>query len=80
MYILLPPSEGKSQERGKGSFRTLCPDRVSEVQPVVDWLGRLSVSEQRTLYGLKSEDKAAEAHAQNLEALDAPCKGERHPV
>jgi len=73
VYILLPPSEGKSRERGKGSFRTLCPDRVSEVQPVVDWLGRLSVPEQRALYGLKSEEKAAEAHMQNLAALDTPC-------
>lgn len=73
MYILLPPSEGKSQERGKGSFRTLYPDRVSEVQPVIDYLGGLRVPEQRALYGLKSEEKCAEAHAQNLEALDAPC-------
>lgn len=73
MYILLPPSEGKSQERGKGSFRTLCPERVSEIQPVVDYLGGLRVPEQRALYGLKSEDKAVEAHAQNLGALDAPC-------
>jgi cytoplasmic iron level regulating protein YaaA (DUF328/UPF0246 family) len=73
VYILLPPSEGKSQESGKGSFRRFCPERVSEVQPVVDWLGQLSVSAQRTLYGLKSEVKAAEAHAQNLAALDAPC-------
>jgi cytoplasmic iron level regulating protein YaaA (DUF328/UPF0246 family) len=43
------------------------------VQPVVDWLGRLDVPEQRALYGLKSDEKAAEAHRQNLAALDAPC-------
>lgn len=73
MYILLPPSEGKSQERGKGSFRSYCPERITEVAPVIDYLGRLSVPEQRALYGLKSEKKAAEAHEQNLKALDAPC-------
>lgn len=73
MYILLPPSEGKSLERGTGTFRKSCSDRVADVQPVIDFLGRLSVPEQRALYGLKSEEKAAEAHAWNLAALDAPC-------
>lgn len=73
MYILLPPSEGKSLERGTGSFRKRFPDRVADIQPVIDMLGGLSVMEQRALYGLKSEEKASEAHAWNLRALDAPC-------
>ncbi|MEQ1843394.1 MAG: peroxide stress protein YaaA, partial [Verrucomicrobiales bacterium] len=73
MYILLPPSEGKSPVPGKRSFRALCPDLAPDVQRVIDMLAGLSVTEQRALYGLKSEDKAAEAHAQNLGALDAPC-------
>lgn len=73
MYILLPPSEGKSPDSGKSSFRVQCPDRVDEVQAVIEMLARLSVPEQRALYGLKSEEKAAEAHAQNLGALDASC-------
>ncbi len=73
MYILLPPSEGKSAFPGKRSFRALCPDQVAEVHGVVDMLSGLTVPEQRALYGLKSEEKAAEAHAQNLGALDGPC-------
>lgn len=73
MYILLPPSEGKSPVPGKSSFRLQCPDRVDEVQAVIEMLARLPVPEQRALYGLKSEEKAAEAHAQNLGALDARC-------
>ena len=73
MYILLPPSEGKSPERGTGSFRKNCPERVPDVQPIIDVLSRLSVAQQHALYGLKSEYKAAEAHAWNLAALDAPC-------
>lgn len=73
MYILLPPSEGKSVEPGAGSFRKNCPDRVGEVQTVINYLGGLSEVEQQALYGLKSAEKAAEAHASNLTALDAPC-------
>ena len=73
MYILLPPSEGKSPVPGKNSFRAQFPDFVNDVQVVIDMLAGLSLPEQRALYGLKSEEKAAEAHAQNLGALDAPC-------
>jgi cytoplasmic iron level regulating protein YaaA (DUF328/UPF0246 family) len=73
VFILLPPSEGKSSVPGKRSFRTLCPDLAPDVQRVIDMLAGLSVPEQRALYGLKSEEKAAEAHAQNLGALDSPC-------
>ncbi len=73
MYILLPPSEGKSLIPGKGSFRAQCPDRVAEVQGVIDVLSGLTFPEQRALYGLKSEEKSSEVHAQNLDALDAPC-------
>lgn len=73
MYILLPPSEGKSSLPGKRSFRALRPDLIADVSHVLDQLSGLSLSEQRALYGLKSEEKAAEAHAQNLGALDGPC-------
>lgn len=36
-------------------------------------LNGLSVTEQRSLYGLKSAEKSAEVHAQNLMSLDSPC-------
>lgn len=73
MYILLPPSEGKSAVIGAGSFRSQCPERIQDVQGVIETLATLSVAKQRALYGLKSEIRAAEAHASNLRALDAPC-------
>lgn len=73
MYILLPPSEGKSAAVGTKSFRALCPDRVSDVEPIIEYLRQLSPAQQRTLYGLKSDEKALEAHRQNLSALEAPC-------
>lgn len=72
MYVLLPPSEGKSSALGSASFRHGRPEFVRDVEGVLTYLASLSARERLALYGLKSEEKAREAHAWNLSALDTP--------
>lgn len=72
MYVLLPPSEGKSGEPGKTNFRAACPELVQDTLPVLEYLAALTPAARRKVYGVSTAEKAAAAHARNLEALDAP--------
>lgn len=71
MYILLPPSEGKSDAPGKLPFAEAHPEWSVNCAPVLARLATLRPAEQRKWYGVSSDEKAASAHARNLAALEA---------
>lgn len=71
MYILLPPSEGKSDAAGTIAFAEAHPSGAADCAPVIDHLSGLKPAEQRKCYGVSTVEKAAAAHARNLAALHA---------
>lgn len=72
MFILLPPSEGKSPDAGTGVFRDLEPDLVRDAAPVFAQLRKLKAAGRARVYHVSNEAKARAAHAKNLGVLDAP--------
>lgn len=74
MFILLPPSEGKSSADGSTCFREDCPEFVDDVSGVLKHLKTLKVADRPNFYGVSSPEKAKAAHALNLAALEAPAR------
>lgn len=72
MFLLLPPSEGKSAEPGLSSFAAACPEQVDPVAGVVKHLRKVKAAERPRIYGVSTAEKAKAAHALNQSALDAP--------
>jgi hypothetical protein len=72
MIILLPPSEAKLAEGGKGIFSDHREDQVPEVEKVLKYVKRLKVSEQAKVYKMKPGPKIKAAHQINLDALNSP--------
>lgn len=72
MFILLPPSEGKSPDPGPATFRTACPAWAGDTAAVLDHLKSLSPAARMKFYGARTAEKADAAHALNRQALDAP--------
>jgi cytoplasmic iron level regulating protein YaaA (DUF328/UPF0246 family) len=73
LYVLLPPSEGKSAEAGTGlSFAEALPHGARCVKPVLKILRAVPKGERAKYYGVSTKDKAEAAHKLNLAALDAP--------
>ncbi|MFP6598199.1 MAG: peroxide stress protein YaaA [Candidatus Hydrogenedentota bacterium] len=71
MIILLPPSEGKSVESGRGVFRDLHPELVRETKGVLKHLRGLDSETLGKFYCIKNPEKATEAHRLNLGVLKA---------
>ena len=72
MYILLPPSEGKSSEPGSTSYTEACAAQVDDTLGVLRHLKRLKAGERMKFYGASTPEKTKAAHALNLSALEAP--------
>jgi hypothetical protein len=71
VFVLLPPSEGKSDAAGTGTFGKAQPDEVADTEGVLRHLKRLKVAERLKFYGIKDADKCGAAHKRNLAALEA---------
>ena len=69
MLILLPPSEGKLSDAGRGVFGDLNPKLVQGVKPVLKHLRSLDGDAVGKFYGVKKAEKAQEAHRLNLGVL-----------
>ncbi len=72
MYILLPPSEGKNDAPGVGSFATQHPELYQDTLPVLRHLKRLKAAERPRFYGVSDATKAKPVHQMNLAAGEAP--------
>jgi len=72
MYILIPPSEGKSDAHGVTPFWEACPEWAHDVEPVLEYLRGLKAAEREKVYGVKGPEKAKAWHKANLAALDTP--------
>lgn len=73
MLILLPPSEGKSTDRGAGRTRDASPDLIADAEKVLNHAKRLKAADRAKFYGAKDAAKSAAIHKLNLAAPDAPC-------
>lgn len=73
MIVLLPPSEGKSSEPGKGMFGDLYPELLGDTQPVLKHLRGLKGVEISKCIGVKQPDKAKEWQKTNLAVAKAGC-------
>lgn len=71
MIILLPPSEGKCADGGRGAFRELHPELVGETRTVLKHLRGLDTAALGKFYGIKNEEKAPAAHRLNLGVMKA---------
>jgi cytoplasmic iron level regulating protein YaaA (DUF328/UPF0246 family) len=74
LFILLPPSEGKSPLGGRTTFVRSAPTLAPDTAAVVTQLQALTPAEQLAWYGVSTPEKAAAAHALNLAALTAPAR------
>ena len=72
MYILVPPSEGKSLAPGKTSFSDTCPEWRADTEGALRLLRKLKAAERPKWYGVRDTAKAAQCHKQNLACLDTP--------
>ena len=66
MFILLPPSEGKNDAPGRGTFAAQHPELWQDTQAVIRHLKKLKVAERPKFYGVKDTDKAKLVHELNL--------------
>lgn len=73
MLVLLPPSEGKSDAAGTGSFKKVEPDLVTDAAAVFRHVDRLKRTEQSKFYGIKDPAKAKAVHELNQSALTGGC-------
>ena len=69
MIILLPPSEGKSDEVGQGSFTELHPNYTGDLKPVLKHLKSLKGDAVGKFIGVKDAQKAGAFHKGNLSIL-----------
>jgi len=72
MFILLPPSEGKSPEPGNTLFSDVFPDFARDTAKAIRHIKKLKVSERAKFYGLGQPQKTKAAHSLTTAALDAP--------
>jgi len=72
MFILLPPSEGKSPRPGETAFRHAAPDLAPDTEGVLAHLRAMKPADRPRFYGLRDPVKAGEAHRRTMQALDAP--------
>lgn len=73
MFVLLPPSEGKSNATGHGCFAESEPDLKSDAEKVIRHVGRLTAPARGKFYGIKDSAKLQAIHAANKAALKAGC-------
>lgn len=71
MYILLPPSEGKSARAGHGVLGANPGVNPDDTRAVLDHINRLRPAERARFYGLKDAGKCAAAHALNTACFEA---------
>lgn len=70
MFILVPPSEGKSHAAGKATFTATHPDWAADTRAVLAMLQECKPSERAKWYGVKDTAKAKEWHTANLAVLE----------
>lgn len=71
MFILLPPSEGKSSAQGSASFRDRHSDEFPATEKILRHAQRLTKAERMKFHGLKDAQKCAIVHEKNMACLDA---------
>ena len=72
MFILLPPSEGKSPLPGKSAFAPTSPALVADTEGVLAHLRGMKPADRARFYGIKDTGKVEEACLRTLHALDSP--------
>lgn len=72
MFILLPPSEGKSPRPGTSAFASATPGLAADTEGVLAHLRGMQPADLARFYGIRDSDKAEEAHQRTLHALEIP--------
>ncbi|MBI1318452.1 MAG: peroxide stress protein YaaA [Candidatus Hydrogenedens sp.] len=71
MFILLPPSEGKTDDPGEGQFRAAYPEYAHDAEPLLRRMKALKADALPSYYGLRDPVSARSVHLANLKCLDA---------
>lgn len=72
MFILVPPSEGKSAVSGGVPFAVACPEWAGDTAMVQKLLRTLPAAQRLKWYGVKDAAKAKAWHEAHLAALETP--------
>lgn len=72
MFVLLPPSEGKSPSAGTAPFGDALPSFKPDTDRLLKHLARLKSADRFKFYGLRDPEKTLAAHRLTGAALESP--------